>query len=93
MKYANGHIYVGEWLEGKRHGEGAGHDCDGSIYSGNWTLDKPDQKMSHFEVKLRELLPKPAIVSVTTKRTATEMMSSDLLTFNILQHMLYKRTF
>jgi hypothetical protein len=40
--YPDGSRYEGEWLNGKRHGQGRWSRLDGTIYSGEWKSDKPD---------------------------------------------------
>ena len=36
MKYKNGDIYNGDWVAGKRHGEGTYNWEDGDYYEGDW---------------------------------------------------------
>ena len=40
MKYANGRIYVGDWKNGKRHGQGTLSYPDGGIRKGIWSSNK-----------------------------------------------------
>ena len=39
MRYANGELYEGDWLSGKRHGFGTYLYSDGSEYEGDWKDD------------------------------------------------------
>ncbi len=36
IKLKNQSVYTGEWLKGKRHGQGFLRWIDGSTYSGKW---------------------------------------------------------
>src|ERR1043166_8379456 len=40
LTYANGDVYVGETVDGKRHGEGVYTYKDGRRYTGAWQDDK-----------------------------------------------------
>jgi hypothetical protein len=41
LTFANGDVYFGHWLEGKRHGQGIEYASNGSIrYSGTWSEGK-----------------------------------------------------
>ena len=40
MKYANGDVYIGEWQNNKRHGQGTTSYPDGGVDSGEWKRDK-----------------------------------------------------
>ena len=40
MTYADGRKYVGEWKDGKRHGQGAYTNSGGYQYFGEWKDDK-----------------------------------------------------
>eukprot|EP00440_Ansanella_granifera_P017550 gb/GFBE01019064.1/.p1 GENE.gb/GFBE01019064.1/~~gb/GFBE01019064.1/.p1 ORF type:complete len:134 (+),score=13.99 gb/GFBE01019064.1/:1-402(+) len=42
MTYASGQMYVGEWLEDKRHGQGCCQYSDGSHFKGAWRCGKRD---------------------------------------------------
>ena len=39
-RWADGSAYVGEWLSGKRHGQGIFTFASGDIYEGAWAMDK-----------------------------------------------------
>ena len=40
MKYANGDIYEGDWVDDKYHGKGTLKYANGDIYEGIWCLNK-----------------------------------------------------
>ena len=40
MKYKDGSVYTGDWIEGNRHGQGKRIFSDGMIYEGDWKDDK-----------------------------------------------------
>jgi len=40
MEYHNGDIYVGEWQDDKKHGQGKMEYHNGDIYVGEWQDDK-----------------------------------------------------
>lgn len=40
--YQNGHAYVGNWLDSKKHGEGKFYTTDGIIEEGQWIEGERD---------------------------------------------------
>lgn len=38
--YANGERFEGDWVHGKRHGQGTYTYADGSVYTGQWDNDR-----------------------------------------------------
>ena len=41
-RWGDGHIYKGEWIDGKKHGYGVENRPDGSVrHDGQWENDKP----------------------------------------------------
>ncbi len=40
MKYSNGSVFSGQWVNGKMHGNGSVRWDDGSIYTGQWEMGK-----------------------------------------------------
>lgn len=40
IKYANGNIYQGDFLEGKKDGDGILREMNGTIYEGNFDRDE-----------------------------------------------------
>jgi len=42
MTYVGGDTYEGEWLMGRRHGQGTLTRTDGSSYTGSWVNDEQD---------------------------------------------------
>ena len=40
LTWTKGDIYIGEWVDAKRHGKGVMKLIDGHIYSGEWLGDK-----------------------------------------------------
>lgn len=49
MTYANGAIYVGDWLKGMREGHGKFTDATGAVYDGEWVANK---KQGHVRLEL-----------------------------------------
>ena len=40
MKWKNGHVYVGYWVDDKRHGQGKLKYANGSVQKGRWENDQ-----------------------------------------------------
>lgn len=48
---ANGAQYVGEFVDGKRHGQGEYRDVDGSVYTGQWAKGKRHGRGEYTHVR------------------------------------------
>ncbi len=48
MKYLNGNVYIGEWVNGVLHGNGRMSYTSGIVYQGNWFENKRHGHGSYF---------------------------------------------
>ena len=53
--FPNGDVYIGEWLEGNRHGDGKCTFANGNYYDGAWGYDKECGYGEYTDVEKNEI--------------------------------------